>query len=170
MCRNSEAQLREPEPRIYRSGDSSMRRNLGCLLIFCVSLLFPLLTAAQFAPVGGLDCNGFSKIQKPQRPHDSCADPKGLWGGPFYDNGHYIGHDEPSIGSIPMFKNPAATCSGRSRCPTRALCRQRRVLRTSSPFGLAWPFATLVHFQMVAAFRPATPPTGARPCISIAWK
>jgi hypothetical protein len=75
-----------------------MRRNLGSLLIFCVSLLFPLLSAAQFAPVGGLDCNGFSKIQKPLRPQDSCTDPKGIWGGRFYDNGHYIGHDEPSIG------------------------------------------------------------------------
>jgi hypothetical protein len=75
-----------------------MPRNLGLILLFSASVLFPLHSAAQFAPVGGLDCNGFSKIQKPLRPQDSCADPKGLWGGRFYDNGHYIGHDEPSIG------------------------------------------------------------------------
>src|SRR5215469_7245690 len=75
-----------------------MRRNLAFCLILSAWLLFPLLSAAQFAPVGGLDCNGYSKIQKPLRPHDYCTDPKGLWGGRFYDNGHYVGHDEPTVG------------------------------------------------------------------------
>ena len=49
-----------------------------------------------FAPTGGLDCNGYSKIQKPIKTYQACADPKGYDGGRFYDNGHYIGHDEPS--------------------------------------------------------------------------
>jgi hypothetical protein len=26
-----------------------------------------------------------------------CQDPRGSWGGRFYENGHYIGHDEPSV-------------------------------------------------------------------------
>jgi len=75
-----------------------MRRLLAFFLTLSASLLFPLLSAAQFAPVGGLDCNGYSKIQKALRPHDYCTDPKGLWGGRFYDNGHYVGHDEPTVG------------------------------------------------------------------------
>ena len=52
---------------------------------------------------GELDCNGFSPVQKPLRGTMNCADIRGdlghsnqnTWGGRFYDNGHYIGHDEP---------------------------------------------------------------------------
>jgi hypothetical protein len=51
---------------------------------------------------GGLDCNGFSPVQAPARTF-TCTDVRGFagvsnantWGGRFYDNGHYIGHDEP---------------------------------------------------------------------------
>jgi hypothetical protein len=51
---------------------------------------------------GELDCNGFSPVQKPLRAGE-CTDIRGdlgvtnsnTWGGRFYDNGHYIGHDEP---------------------------------------------------------------------------
>ncbi len=39
---------------------------------------------------GEIDCNGLSPIQRPVRITLPCADPTG------YD-GHYIGHDEPSI-------------------------------------------------------------------------
>jgi hypothetical protein len=54
------------------------------------------------APRGELDCNGFSPVQSPIRGN-LCADIRGFlgisnsntWGGRFYDNGHYIGHDEP---------------------------------------------------------------------------
>jgi hypothetical protein len=46
-------------------------------------------------PVGGLDCNGFSPIQRTIKLTGVCTDPKGYDGGRFYDNGHYIGHDEP---------------------------------------------------------------------------
>jgi hypothetical protein len=49
-----------------------------------------------------LDCNGDSPIQKMFR-YMNCTDIKGdttednanTWGGKFYDNGQYIGHDEP---------------------------------------------------------------------------
>jgi len=51
---------------------------------------------ATFAPQGNLDCNGFSSIQKPLK-NDICTDLKGANGGRGEDNGHYVGHDEPSM-------------------------------------------------------------------------
>ena len=59
--------------------------------------------APRFVPAsqGELDCNGFSKVQKSLKAM-YCADIRGAkkntrWidDGRFYDNGHYIGHDEP---------------------------------------------------------------------------
>jgi len=67
---------------------------LALLLVFAVSSQ----AQSEFAPVGNLDCNGFSAIQKPLRPQQRCTDIRGRNGGRFEDNGHYIGHDEPSIG------------------------------------------------------------------------
>lgn len=55
--------------------------------------------AQSFAPVGNLDCNGYSAIQKPLRPQQVCADYHNEYRRG-YDNSHYIGHDEPSIGFI----------------------------------------------------------------------
>jgi hypothetical protein len=51
---------------------------------------------------GELDCNGDSPSQAPARLYN-CTDIRGFsgvnnqntWGGKFYDNGKYIGHDEP---------------------------------------------------------------------------
>ena len=64
-------------------------------------------SAATYAPrsIGGLDCNGFSPVQQSVIPPNACTDIRGLpgadnansWGGRFYDNGHYIGHDEPDM-------------------------------------------------------------------------
>ena len=63
------------------------------------SLLLPAAAHAGVAPnaVGQLDCNGFSSIQAQLRMTADCADIRGLQGGRFYDNGWYIGHDEPSV-------------------------------------------------------------------------
>lgn len=55
--------------------------------------------------VNELDCNGFSTIYKSVKQDlgGLCTDPlspPGAWSakaGRFYDNGHYIGHDEPSV-------------------------------------------------------------------------
>lgn len=49
--------------------------------------------------VGELDCNGLSRIQHPVKPAVMCQDPRGTqaWDGRFYENGKYIGHDEPSM-------------------------------------------------------------------------
>jgi hypothetical protein len=53
---------------------------------------------------GNLDCNGYSPMQHTILPPIACTDVKGapvenanVWGGRFYDNGHYIGHDEPDM-------------------------------------------------------------------------
>jgi hypothetical protein len=75
-----------------------LQRHLRFLPACLVLLFFPLLAYAQFAPVGGLDCNGLSKIQKPLLRTNLCSDPRGPQGDRFYDNGAYIGHDEPSVG------------------------------------------------------------------------
>jgi hypothetical protein len=58
--------------------------------------------ATSTGAVTALDCNGDSPIQKMFRPMN-CTDIRGFasvdnantWGGKFYDNGQYIGHDEP---------------------------------------------------------------------------
>ncbi len=55
--------------------------------------------------VNELDCNGFSNVYKSVKPDlgGLCTDPltpPGTWSSQasrFYDNGHYIGHDEPSV-------------------------------------------------------------------------
>jgi len=54
---------------------------------------------------GELDCNGFSPIQRPVRSSAVCTDIRGFanvhnaynWDSRFFDNGHYIGHDEPDM-------------------------------------------------------------------------
>jgi hypothetical protein len=47
---------------------------------------------------GELDCNGFSTVQKELRANlctDISGHIKGAYDGKYYDNGRYIGHDEP---------------------------------------------------------------------------
>jgi len=61
---------------------------------------------------GGLDCNGMSPVQRNAAGNRICTDIKGMyginnkytWDGRFYDNGRYIGHDEPDtrfLSSVP---------------------------------------------------------------------
>jgi hypothetical protein len=62
-------------------------------------------SAASVRPkaVGLLDCNGYSTIQRALTRAMACTDIRGLERNAaahdhrFFDNGHYIGHDEPSI-------------------------------------------------------------------------
>jgi len=56
--------------------------------------------AQSFASVGNLDCNGYSQIQQPLKTQLVCADFISDYDQRGYDNGHYIGHDEPDIGII----------------------------------------------------------------------
>ncbi len=51
----------------------------------------------KFASSGEMDCNGYSKIQQSIKKTMACTDPHGYENSRFYDNGHYIGHDEPTI-------------------------------------------------------------------------
>jgi hypothetical protein len=46
---------------------------------------------------GGLDCNGFSPLQKTFR-HMMCTEIASNSEYGFLDNGHYVGHDEPDLG------------------------------------------------------------------------
>ena len=75
-------------------------------LVASQSLFGVTASAAPAAAKGGvrpkatglLDCNGYSKIQKALTRKLACTDIRGMNGYPrFFDNGHYIGHDEPSI-------------------------------------------------------------------------
>lgn len=50
-----------------------------------------------FTARGGLDCNGYSKLQKLVKKGLMCKDFVGYDGGRGYDNGHYVGHDEPTV-------------------------------------------------------------------------
>jgi hypothetical protein len=58
-------------------------------------------TSATITPAaaGGLDCNGYSPLQRPVKPEGMvCAEVHGgSASGHLYDNGNYIGHDEPLI-------------------------------------------------------------------------
>jgi hypothetical protein len=87
----------------------------------------PASPSQSFNPVGGLDCNGHSQIQKPLRPHDSCTDFRGEYGKRGYDNGYYIGHDEPSIGFISTVRH-----SGNNVQWEFTLPRERRLPATQS--------------------------------------
>jgi hypothetical protein len=71
---------------------------LGVLAVLVLAA--PALRAQHFAPVGNLDCNGYSAIQRPLKRTEVCADFRDEYGGRGYDNGHYVGHDEPSIAFI----------------------------------------------------------------------
>ncbi len=101
-----------------------MRRHRGIRRLFSLRLLIlpviaaTAMAAGAFAPaashrpiptashasasvkpdkVGLLDCNGLSPIQRPVKIGLMCTDPRGSDGGRFVENGHYIGHDEPSV-------------------------------------------------------------------------
>ena len=70
----------------------------GVFLLVFLSSGSPLAAQDTHAKVGGgLDCNGFSPISKNVKPYMACTDLHGANGGRFYDNGWYIGHDEPTI-------------------------------------------------------------------------
>jgi hypothetical protein len=78
-----------------------MRYGRGCLpaVVFAIFVALPATATAGIKPnpVGQLDCNGFSPIQVELHITAACADPRGLRTRRFYDNGWYIGHDEPAI-------------------------------------------------------------------------
>jgi hypothetical protein len=83
-----------------------------CALTLALALTLTLTGVARAAAgplppssFGELDCNGHSTIQQAVSPRLNCSDIRGFdgiwnantWGGRFYDNGAYIGHDEPDM-------------------------------------------------------------------------
>jgi hypothetical protein len=82
----------------------------GLLLGVAAAVVFSGSAAAGSSSIqpgarGGLDCNGFSTIQQSIKSTGVCTDVRGFSGvenaftddGRFFDNGHYIGHDEPDL-------------------------------------------------------------------------
>jgi hypothetical protein len=82
---------------------------VGLLFVAAAAMLFiGSATAGSTSTsnaMGALDCNGWSTIQHSVKTTGACTDIRGIvgvhnhntWGGRFYDNGHYIGHDEPDL-------------------------------------------------------------------------
>lgn len=74
---------------------------------------------------GELDCNGYSTVQKPVRHDGACTDIRGFTGisspnldnGRFYDNGHYIGHDEPDMTFLSSKSNSGNDVTWTERLP-----------------------------------------------------
>jgi hypothetical protein len=99
----------------WRTWSAAVVGGVAVALIASQALLGAGASAAPGAPaaashsvkprsVGNLDCNGYSTIQKSVSDRKLvCTDIRGLerdaaeYHHRFYDNGHYIGHDEPSI-------------------------------------------------------------------------
>ena len=77
----------------------SSAKRLAIALATGLTLALPAAAHAGVPPngVGQIDCNGLSPIQMGIRPTAACADIRGLTDDRFYDNGSYIGHDEPSV-------------------------------------------------------------------------
>jgi hypothetical protein len=88
------------------------RRHLvtGAMLIAAAGILALAVPASGWAVTfsnsqGELDCNGDSPAQQSLRISMNCTDIRGFtgvnnsntWDGRFYDNGAYIGHDEPDM-------------------------------------------------------------------------
>jgi hypothetical protein len=79
---------------------SHFRAIVASLVIAWLVLLSPGSRAQSASPLGELDCLGHSAIEAPIKPRMTCTD--FLWRGEYgpsrgYDNGHYVGHDEPSV-------------------------------------------------------------------------
>ena len=93
-------------------------------------------------PTNSLDCNGYSKLYKPVKPglKALCADPRAIDNGSyysrsrsagrFYDNGHYVGHDEPSVKFI-----SSASGSGNTQTYFMQLPNDPTAQPTTSPTG-----------------------------------
>ena len=88
-----------------RAGFGSMLRLTAAVLFATASVLAVVIPGAASAATGELDCNGQSAAQHSVKMSMACTDIRGFnsednantWNGRFYDNGRYIGHDEPDM-------------------------------------------------------------------------
>ncbi|HEX4009338.1 MAG TPA: hypothetical protein VHX62_04995 [Solirubrobacteraceae bacterium] len=71
----------------------------GWAFAMVLALALPAMAQAGVRPrrIGQLDCNGFSRIQQELRPTADCAGIRGGDGGRQYDNGWFVGHDQPAL-------------------------------------------------------------------------
>ena len=73
--------------------------------------------ASAASKLGELDCNGQSPAQQSVKMTMACTDIRGFnnvdnantWDGRFYDNGEYIGHDEPDMTFLSSARARATT-------------------------------------------------------------
>jgi len=142
----------------------SVRSQLSSLLtvlVMAVVIALPLAvstmdmrvahaTAFTFLAKGELDCNGYSKIQKPLLPYMVCPDFAGFNGEPGEDNGHYVGHDEPTV----QFQ--ATMSSGRSSYLKSTLCQLLKRLRMRIHCGSVWCSVIRIPFHKIHALLTAT--------------
>jgi hypothetical protein len=85
-------------------------RAAALALVFSCLLPLPVASARRKPALGGgLDCNGYSPISVNPKSRMICADRRAVDGGRFEDNGHYVGHDEPTIQWISGTSNSAAS-------------------------------------------------------------
>jgi hypothetical protein len=90
------------------------------LIPLMFSLTCSVICSAQTLAVGGgLDCNGFSPISKNVKTYMACTDLHGANGGRFYDNGWYIGHDEPTVQFLSSRPNSGNNMVWRITLPER---------------------------------------------------
>ena len=92
--------------RFLVAGAAQVRRSRRFLVLAIVVgaalSVAPAASASGVSPNGAglLDCNGLSPMQHAARVSLACSDPRSIYEGKathFYDNGRYIGHDEPII-------------------------------------------------------------------------
>jgi len=99
--------------------------------------------------VNMLDCNGWSKAYKSANPgfKKLCTDPRGAagytygGGGRFVDNGHYVGHDEPSVKFESGVTGSGNTMTYFMRLPTdpaKAPTNTGTVTKYAELTGAAW--------------------------------
>ena len=74
-------------------------------------------------PAGELDCNGHSPVQVPAKRGLTCTDPRGSDQGRFEDNGHYVGHDEPSVRFLSDRPGSGNSLTMNERLPVDPLAR-----------------------------------------------
>jgi hypothetical protein len=103
------------------TGRSRLRVVLVALtgVVGLLAVVLPAQASARYTPrkFGELDCNGKSTVQKSVRKTMLCTDVRGFagidnrntWGGRFYDNGLYIGHDEPDMTFLSEGRGPGTT-------------------------------------------------------------
>ena len=124
---------------------------LRCRLPVLVGIVFVLATsssaawAQSFAPVGNLDCNGFSQIQQLLKTRQFCANFRDAYDERGYDNGDYIGHDEPGIGFISTAPRSGDNVQWEFTSPrerplpaTQSFENLISLLKTSSLSGCRW--------------------------------